>query len=259
MKKFKKLLSIESNGLKFDLKIKLMAIVLFVFIFKMSANSVPPAAKISITVKNVTTQQLVVTGMVTDEEGMPLPGATVAVKGTTTGVVTTFDGDYSITIPDGGNTLVFSSLGFVQQEVVINGQSNINVVLLVDNTSLDEVVVVGYGTQRKKDIAGAISTVKSEGLVLSSSPSIGDVLRGKVSGLQITQNSAQPGGGLDIQIRGAGSINASNDPLIVVDGFPITELQQPGTGNRYNGGTQSILNSFNPNDIESISVMALFY
>tara|TARA_R110000796_G_scaffold104102_1_gene213739 strand:- start:106072 stop:109326 length:3255 start_codon:yes stop_codon:yes gene_type:complete len=255
MRKFNKLLGIESNGLKFDLKIKLITTLLFAFVFKISANLAPLTVKISLSEKEMATQQLVVTGMVTDEEGLPLPGATVTVKGTNTGVVTTFDGDYNIIIPEGGTILVFSSLGFVQQEILINNQSTINVVLLVDNTSLDEVVVVGYGTQRRKDIAGAISTVKSEGLVLSSSPSIGDVLRGKVSGLQITQNSAQPGGGLDIQIRGAGSINASNDPLIVVDGFPITELQQPGTGNRYNGGTQSILNSFNPNDIESISVL----
>tara|TARA_R110002049_G_scaffold993_2_gene7073 strand:+ start:3013 stop:6552 length:3540 start_codon:yes stop_codon:yes gene_type:complete len=199
--------------------------------------------------------QTTVTGKVIDDTGMPLPGASVLVKGTSVGVVTGFDGDYSIVLPNGANTLVFSFLGFITQEVAIDNQTNINVTLLTDTATLNEIVIVGYGTQRKKDIAGAISTVKGEELVLSSSPSVGDVLRGKVSGLQITQNSAQPGGGLDIQIRGAGSINASNDPLVVVDGFPITEFQQPATGNRYSGGTQSILNSFNPNDIESISVL----
>tara|TARA_R110001606_G_scaffold399277_1_gene583347 strand:+ start:2272 stop:5772 length:3501 start_codon:yes stop_codon:yes gene_type:complete len=196
-----------------------------------------------------------ITGTVSDKEGTPLLGASVQVKGTNRGSETDFDGKYKIVIPEGGTILVFKYLGFATQEVVINGQSIIDVTLLEDNNSLEEIVIVGYGTQRKKDVAGAISTIKTEDLVLSSSPSIGDVLRGKAAGLQITQNSAQPGGGLDIRIRGGGSINASNEPLVVVDGFPITNLQQPATGNRYDGGTQSVLNSFNPNDIESISIL----
>ncbi|MFH4964781.1 TonB-dependent receptor [Gaetbulibacter sp. M235] len=233
---------------------KLILIIVLVFLFKTNANAYSLNSTISLDALNVKTQEKIVTGMVTDEAGISLPGATVLIKGTTTGTSTDFDGKYSISVKEGA-TLIFSYLGFVAQEVLVGGNSTINVSLITDNTSLDEVVVVGYGTQRKKDIAGAISTVKTEELVLSSSPSIGDVLRGKVSGLQITQNSAQPGGGLDIQIRGAGSINASNAPLIVVDGFPITDFQQPGTGNRYDGGTQSILNSFNPNDIDSVSVL----
>ncbi|GGK34227.1 SusC/RagA family TonB-linked outer membrane protein [Yeosuana aromativorans] len=254
MKKFTRLLNTQSNELKFDLKMKL-TLLLLISLIQMNANVYSSNSKIFYKVEKNNTQQIVVSGKVTDDAGIPLPGASILVKDTSIGTVTTFDGDYSIEIPDGATTLVFSYLGYVKQEIEINGQSLINVVMLADNTSLDEVVVVGYGTQRKKDIAGAISTVKTENLVLSSSPSIGDVLRGTVSGLQITQNSAQPGGGLDIQIRGAGSINASNAPLIVVDGFPITDFQQPGTGNRYDGGTQSVLNSFNPNDIESVSVL----
>lgn len=199
--------------------------------------------------------QIAIKGKVTDASGMALPGTTVLVKGTSVGAVTDFDGDFSIMMPNNSTTLVFSYVGFISQEVIVGDRTTIEVVLETDNATLEEIVIVGYGTQRKKDIAGAISTVKADELVLSSSPSVGDVLRGKVSGLQITQNSAQPGGGLNIQIRGAGSINASNDPLVVVDGFPITEFQQPATGNRYSGGTQSILNSFNPNDIETISVL----
>lgn len=196
----------------------------------------------------------IVNGTVTDELGLLLPGVNILEKGTSNGVMTNFEGEFNISVSEGA-ILVFSYVGFATIEKEVNGQTQMNITLEQDPTALDEVVLVGYGTQRRKDIAGAISTVNTEELVLSSSPSIGDVLRGKVSGLQITQNSAQPGGGLDIQIRGAGSINASNEPLIVVDGFPITEFQQPGTGNRYNGGSQSILNSFNPNDIESISVL----
>jgi TonB-linked SusC/RagA family outer membrane protein len=254
MKKLKKLLSIESNELKFNLKLRLTIVLVLVLVFKINASVNSTTTNITLNINETILQQSIVTGKVTGADGFPLPGASVQVKGTSTGVATDFDGNYSIQVPENG-TLVFSYLGYITQEILVRGQSTINVLLSEDTTSLDEVVVVGYGTQRKKDIAGAISTVDTEELVLSSSSSIGDVLRGKVSGLQITQNSAQPGGGLDFQIRGAGSINASNQPLIVVDGFPITDFQQPGTGNRYSGGTQSILNSFNPNDIESISVL----
>jgi len=263
MKKLNKLLNQNLYGLKFDLKMHLTTIFLIVSIFKMSANTYVDNTKNSLELLNVNIEKVLtpiqvqseISGTVYDEMNQPLPGASVLVKGTTTGTVTSFNGDYKLIVPKGATTLVISYTGYVTQEVLINNRSIIDIKMSLDLLSLDEVVVVGYGTQRRKDIAGAISTVKSEELVLSSSPSIGDVLRGKVSGLQITQNSAQPGGGLDIQIRGAGSINASNDPLIVVDGFPITNFQQPGTGNRYDGGTQSVLNSFNPNDIESVSVL----
>lgn len=199
--------------------------------------------------------QNTVSGTIVDENDQPLPGATVMVKGTSQGTTASFDGEFEITLPSGNNTLVISYIGYLSQEINITNQTSISIKLLPDTTSLDEVVVVGYGTQKKKDVVGAISSVKSEELVLSSTPSVGQALQGRVSGLQIVQNSAQPGGGQDFRIRGAASINASNQPLIVVDGFPITDFQQPGSGNRYDGGTQSILNSFNPNDIESIDVL----
>ena len=252
MKKNMKLLREKGVELYFDLKTKLTIAVVLVFVFKASAETYVPFENSN---DALMLQDRVITGTVTDEAGIALPGATVFVKGTSNGTTTDFDGNYSLTVKEGGTTIVFSYIGYITQEQLIGTRLSINISMVPDNTLLDEVVVVGYGTQRRKDIAGAISTVETEELVLSSSPSIGDVLRGKVSGLQITQNSAQPGGGLDFQIRGAGSINASNQPLIVVDGFPITDFQQPSSGNRYSGGTQSILNSFNPNDIESISVL----
>lgn len=200
-------------------------------------------------------EQIKVTGRVLDESNVPMPGASVMVKGTTVGTVTSFEGEFSILVPEGATTLVISYIGYLDQEVPIQNRSNIDITMVLDTTSLEEVVVVGYGTQLKKDLVGAISSVKGEELVLSSTPSVGQALQGRVSGLQITQNSAQPGGGLNIQIRGAASINASNQPLIIVDGFPISDFQQPGSGNVYNGGTQNILNSFNPNDIASIEVL----
>jgi TonB-linked SusC/RagA family outer membrane protein len=255
MKKFKTLLFIRRDDLKFGLKPKLTLLLLALFSIQINAKTNSPSITNSFDVKNVDFQELTIAGQITDQSGMPLPGASVLVKGTNNGVSTDFDGNYEIKVSNNKVTLVFSYLGFVTQELTIDGQSTLNVSLIADNTDLDEIVIVGYGTQRKKDVAGAIATVKTDDLVLSSSPSIGDVLRGKASGLQITQNSAQPGGGLDIQIRGAGSINASNEPLVVVDGFPITNFDESQSGNRYDSGTQSILNSFNPNDIESISVL----
>ncbi|MEQ6119617.1 TonB-dependent receptor [Reichenbachiella sp. MALMAid0571] len=195
-----------------------------------------------------------ISGKVVDEKNESLPGATIVEKGTTNGTTTDLDGNYKLSVPDGA-TITISFVGYETQEVVVGNQSVIDVQMEVDAAQLDEVLVVGYGTQRKRDVVGAISSVKSEELVMSSTASIGHALKGKVAGLQIRQNSAQPGGGLDILIRGAASINASNEPLIVIDGFPITNLQQPASGNRYDGGTQSIFNSFNPNDIESVEVL----
>jgi TonB-linked SusC/RagA family outer membrane protein len=203
--------------------------------------------------KSLLQQQI--TGKVTDESGIPLPGTSVQVKGTSTGTDTDFEGMYKINVPTDGTILVFKYLGFKTQEISIDGKSSIDVVLISDDTALDEIVVVGYGTQRKRDVVGAISQVKADDLILSSTPSIGHILQGKAAGLEIVQNSAQPGGGIDIRIRGAASIEATNAPLIVVDGFPVSDFTSAPDGNRYSGGTQGILNSFNPNDIESIEVL----
>ena len=203
----------------------------------------------------VSAQERTVTGTVKDsQDGKPLSGVTVSVKGLAKRTSSDNDGHYRITAT-AEQTLVFSYTGYLAYEVPVAGQSAIEVVLTSENKSLDEVVVVGYGTQKKRDLTGAVSSVKTKDMVLSSGPEIGAMLRGKVSGLTVTQNSAQPGGGLNILVRGAGSVNASNQPLIVVDGFPISDLQQPESGGRYQAGSQSILNSFNPNDIESIEVL----
>ncbi|MBX2924631.1 MAG: TonB-dependent receptor [Chitinophagaceae bacterium] len=200
-------------------------------------------------------QQVTVSGKVTaGEDGRPLPGVSVIVQGGTSGTSTNEEGGYQITAPANGR-LVFSYTGYADVTEDINGRTTINIILAAKDRSLDEVVVVGYGTQRKKNLTGAVSSVKAKDLVLSSAPDVGHMLQGKAAGVMIRQNSAQPGGGLDILIRGAGSINASNEPLIVVDGFPISDLQQPDNGGRYQAGTQSILNSFNPNDIESIDIL----
>jgi len=206
-------------------------------------------------VPEATQQQKPITGKVTDSTGAPIPGATIVITGTTTGAITDIDGNYSLSVPSNAKSLKVSFVGLKTVEVQIGASTKINIMLDPETTTIDEVVAIGYGTMKKRDLTGAISSVRAEDMVVSSNSDIGHLLQGKAAGLMIRQNSAQPGGGLDILIRGAGSINASNDPLIVVDGFPITDLQQPESGTRYQAGTQSILNSFNPNDIQSIEVL----
>ncbi len=198
--------------------------------------------------------QNAVSGKVTDADGNPLPDVNIQVKGTQTFTISNRRGDYTIEAQR-TDFLVFTSVGYLPDEVSVNGRKTVDVKMTVSNKSMDEVVVIGYGSQKKRDLTGAVSSVKAKDLVISSGPEIGNMLKGKVAGLTIRQNSAQPGGGLDILVRGAGSVNASNAPLFVVDGFPITDLQQPESGGRYQAGSQSILNSFNPNDIESIEVL----
>jgi len=200
--------------------------------------------------------QKTITGKVTSkEDGLGIPGVTVVATGTKIGSTTDALGHYSLLVPANAISLRISFVGMKPMEVPIGLQNEINITMEPEITALDEVVVVGYGTQKKRDLTGAISSVRASDIEISSYSDIGHALKGRAAGLMIRENSAQPGGGLDILVRGAGSINASNAPLIVVDGFPITELLQPESGNRYQAGTQSILSSFNPNDIESIEVL----
>ena len=196
-----------------------------------------------------------ISGKITDSKGAALPGVTVVVKGTSIGIITDINGSFKIEIPTGSKALTLSFIGMKSQEVSIADKSAINVSMEEEIVGLNEVVAVGYGVQKKRDLTGAISSIKANDIIISSNSDIGHTLKGKAAGLMIRENSAQPGGGLDILVRGAGSINASNAPLIVVDGFPISDLQQPSSSGRYVAGTQSILNSFNPNDIESVEVL----
>jgi len=255
MKKSNKLPDGTYQELKFNLKTIITVLVLIVSVIKVNAASSTDSGKKTAITNNKSEADIVIKGVVLDELGQPMIGVTIVPKGASRGTTTDFDGTFTIVVPTNTQALVFSYVGYDNQEVLITNQTNIKVSMVPASKTLNEVVIVGYGTQKKKNVLGAMSTIKGETLTLSSAPSVLTALQGKVAGLQITQNSAQPGGGFNIQIRGAGSINASNDPLIVVDGFPITNLDQPGSGNRYNGGTQSVLNSFNPNDIESIDVL----
>jgi len=179
-----------------------------------------------------------VSGVVTSDDGGPIPGAYVMIKGTTTGTATDADGKFTIDAPADA-TLVFSFIGMRSEEVAVSGRTKVDVMLATDITQLDAVVVVGYGTQKKSDLTGSVASVPMSDLKNVPVMRADQMLQGRVSGVQITQTNAEPGGNVSIRIRGTNSINSGNEPLFVVDGFP-------GAGD---------LNTINPSDIESIDVL----
>ena len=199
-------------------------------------------------------QNVSVRGVVTDaQSGDPVPFASVVVKGTSQGVVADTDGNYSISAPANA-VLVFSSVGFQTQEVTLNGRSVVNVLLAPDTQFLDDVLVVAYGTAKKSSYSGSAEMVRSEELTKTPVSSVEQALQGKVAGLQITTASGQPGAATTFRIRGTGSLNASSDPLYVIDGVATTNATySQGAADAYT--TASIISAINPQDIESITVL----
>lgn len=203
---------------------------------------------------NIAFAQLKVTGKVTaSDDGSPLPYATISIKGTTTGAYTDDDGNYTITVAPNG-VLVFSTVGFVTQEIQVNNRSVINVALAPDAIALEETIVVAYGTAKKGTYTGSASVVKKEALKDAPSVSFENALNGKVAGLQVTSNSGQAGTTSSMRIRGIGSMNASNEPLYVIDGVPVTSGDS-GQMSDYIYSTNNAMSTLNPNDIESITVL----
>lgn len=195
-------------------------------------------------------------GTVKDVKGEPIIGATVMVKGTTAGTITDFDGRFSLDAEDGAN-LEISYVGYKSQELTAKAGKLLAVTLKEDTEILDEVVVVGYGTMKKKDLTGAVASVKMNDAPVGTVSTISHALAGKAAGLQVNTISAQPGSGSTFRIRGAASVNAGNDPLIIIDGFPVspTDESKIKTGKYDSGSSDNILASINPNDIESIEVL----
>jgi TonB-linked SusC/RagA family outer membrane protein len=187
-----------------------------------------------------------VTGRVLDENGEPLPGATVLVVGTTSGTVTDMDGYYTITVPEGA-TLIFSYIGYDPERIAVADQSIINVSLLVDSSSLEEVVVIGYGSVKKSDLTGSVGQVGGEALNERPAPSLNQAMAGRISGVQVNTNSGRPGGRTTVRIRGFSSINSSNNPLYVVDGVMLPMGTQDQASNA--------IDYINPNDIVSVEVL----
>ena len=195
-------------------------------------------------------QEKTITGTVTDETG-PLPGVSVLIKGTSSGTETDFDGKYSIQAKE-GDILVFSFVGMTQQEKTVGSSNVINVLLEADNV-LDEVVVVGFGQQTRKSLTTSVAKVESEDIRTIATPTISGALQGAANGLQVNQNSGVPGAAFSVRVRGASSINGSNEPLYVVDGVPI--LSGSIGANGFGGQDNDVLANLNFNDIESIQVL----
>ena len=186
-----------------------------------------------------------VSGLITDNSGTPLPGVNVIIQGTNVGVSSDFDGNYQINA-DNGQILVFSYIGYESVELTVNG-ANQDVKMTESDSELDEVVVIGYGTVRKKDLTGAVDLVTEKNFAKGSVVSPQQLIRGKVAGVSIVSNSGAPGDDSNVLIRGIGSLNLNSNPLYVVDGIP---LDSGGVG-----GSRSPLNAINPADIEAISIL----
>lgn len=197
-----------------------------------------------------------ITGKVSDASG-PLPGANVLVKGTSNSVQTDFDGRFTLRNVSSDAILVFSYIGLKTQEVSASGKSVINVTLKDDSAELKEVVVIGYGSVKKKDATGAVDQIGAKNFDNVSSPSPAQLLRGKVAGVQVTQSSGEPGAGVAIRVRGNSSIRSGNGPLIVVDGVPLDggNISAGGADLLGTSSSRNPLNFINQNDIESMSVL----
>ncbi|WP_109097514.1 TonB-dependent receptor [Aquimarina sp. AU58] len=193
--------------------------------------------------------QSTVNGTVTDAgSGQPIPGVNIIVKGTTNGTTSDFDGNYTINNVNNEDIIVFSYVGFIPQEMVYSGQATIAITLEEDAAELEQVVLIGYGATRKKDLTGSVALVTSEDFNTGNNVTPENLFNGRVAGVSINTNGG-PAANSEIRIRGGASLNASNDPLIVVDGLPLND---PGD---LANGSRSILSSINPNDIESFSIL----
>lgn len=225
-----------SRIIRNTLSLQVMSVVFAGNSFAIETNPPAIASKISV---NVTAAQSRVTGKVVDNQGLPLIGVSVRLKGTPVAVSTDANGSYALNLPNGNGTLVFTYIGYVTQAVMVNNRTSINVTLLEDSKSLDDVVVVGYGTQKKSNLTGSVDVISGEQLTNRPAAKVADLLKGTSPNLNITANSrgGEPGAGSNWNIRGVGSIQGSSAPLVLVDGVEID------------------LNNVDPESIESVSVL----
>ena len=214
-------------------------------------------------VQNIMAQKRTVSGIVTDSKNEPLIGVNVTIKNaSTTGTITDIDGKYSLEIPSGNSVLVFSYIGYSTQEVKVSNRSVVDIVLKDDMQALEEVVVVGYGTMKKSDLTGSVSSITGDNFKLGTDLTPQQLMQGAFSGVNISQNSGKPGGSNTIRVRGGTSITASNDPLYVIDGVPISTSAGVNQSNIGSSTTDFFdqepinpLSNINPNDIESINIL----
>lgn len=199
-------------------------------------------------------QQKTISGTVSDNSNIPLPGATIILKGKSSGTTSDFDGNYSIQANE-GDTLIYSFVGYKTKEIVIGLSNTINVTMQEDTAQLNEVVVVAYGTTTKKAFTGTATTVKTENIAAKNTSNISQALAGEVAGVQVINSSGQPGTVATVRIRGFGSVNGNRSPLYVVDGVPLSNSLGFNANTDDGTDTFSPLNSINPEDIESTTIL----
>lgn len=200
-----------------------------------------------------------ISGSITDENGGALPGATITVKRTEIATKTDVNGAFTLTLPNNSNIIVVSYVGMETQEINVSGKSTIAITLKSNASNLTDVVVVGYGTRKRGEVSSSISSVSAKDIKDLPVSGMDQALQGKVSGVTVTNNSGQPGGGVSIKVRGVTTIN-SNDPLIVIDGVPFVSNTKNSTGYAGLGGSNgqtgnSVMATLNPNDIESVDIL----
>lgn len=209
--------------------------------------------------------QTQIQGKITDENGMEMPGVNIIEKGTSNGVTTDFDGIYTITA-NSNATLIFSFLGYITQEVQVNGRTQINMTMKESLESLEEVVIIGYGTTLKEDLSGSVSTIDTAPLENIPQVSVDQMMQGRASGVFVTQNSGQPGSAVSVRIRGVNTLSGSGEPLYIIDGVPISgdsnniatsgrSIADTDIGSGSGSADVSPLSALNPSDIESINIL----
>ena len=199
-----------------------------------------------------------VSGIVKDEDGQPLIGVNILIKGSTRGTITDLDGTFSLDMTEEENILVFSYTGYEQLEIAVDNRTYLEITMAESVSQLDEIVVIGYGTVKKSDVTGSVSSLKKDDFQPGVVASVDELLLGRAAGVQVIQASAEPGGAMAIRVRGASSINAGNEPLYVIDGLPIDNSQVSGGTGLEIPGTRTPrnpLSTLNPADIESIEIL----
>ncbi len=203
----------------------------------------------------VSAQQARISGTVKDENGEPVPGAAVFYKGTNTAATTDVQGNFSIVFLK-GKTLSVSCYGLKDEEILLNDNKHVDVVLSTDSMTIEDAVVIGYGTVSRRDLTGSIASIKADEILKSGSNNALGALQGKVAGLSITSQSGEPGAGFSIKIRGNNSINAGTTPLFVIDGMQMDiSSDEVATSNATGGGSYDPMSFINPSDIESVEVL----
>jgi len=201
-------------------------------------------------------QPKTIQGKVTNEQGESLPGVSIIIKGTTIGTVTNIDGSFILNIPDNAETLVFSFIGMRSEDVIIGDQSVFTITLKEDVIGIDEIVAIGYGVVKKSDLTGSVSTIKAEDLENVKMQSIDQGLAGRAAGVQVISSSGVPGSAPAVRILGTTSLQGANEPLYVIDGFPIYAGGGSGnTGGQDGSDNISGISNINPNDIASIEIL----